>query len=223
MNWDWSFSVSILPQLLAGLATSIEAAVAGMAIALVLGLLLALGRRSRTRAVALPLKEAVEFFRTTPLLVQLFFLFYVLPQIGVTLPALLTGVIGLGLYYSAYTSEVYRAGIEAVPKGQWDAARALNLSGIRTMTDVVLPQAIPPMIPLLANYVIMAFKESSLLSTITVVELTQTANLIGSQTFHYFEPFTLVGLLYFLVSYPSALAVKFIQPRIRRAAMYSDG
>jgi polar amino acid transport system permease protein len=214
MTWDWSFALEILPDLLKALRITIEVTLLGSLIALVLGLLLAIGRRSRHRFISWPTAAFVEFVRSTPLLVQLYFLFYVLPSVGLTLGPLLAGVIGLGLHYSTYMSEVYRAGIESVPRGQWEAARALNLSHRRTWTSVVLPQAIPRVVPALGNYVNGMFKDTPLLSAIIVVELLNEAHAIGAETFRYLEPITLVGLLFFLVSYPTSLLVRRLETRL---------
>src|SRR5690349_19329349 len=154
--WDTSstlaFALSILPILGIGLIVTLEATITGFAIALVAGLGLALLRRSRLRLISWPTAAAVEFIRDTPLLVQLFFLYYVLPVYGIVLPAFLTGALALGLQYSAYTSEVYRAGIGAVPRGQWEAATALNLSRLLVYRDIVVPQMIPRIVPALGNY-----------------------------------------------------------------------
>lgn len=214
MNWSWDFVWQILPDLLKALEITVEATLIGSAIAMVLGLVLAVGRRSHNRFISWPVAAFVEVVRSTPLLVQLYFLFFVLPDLGITLGPLLAGVIGLGLHYSTYTSEVYRAGIEGVPRGQWEAATALNLSARRTWMGVVLPQAIPKVIPALGNYVNGMFKDTPLLSAITVVELLNEAHAIGAQTFRYLEPITLVGVLFFVVSYPTALLVRRLEARL---------
>ena len=129
-EWDTSstlaFALSILPILGIGLLVTLQAAAVGYAIALVLGLVLALLRRSRYKAISWTVACFTEFVRDTPLLVQLFFLYYVLPDFGIVLPAFMTGALALGLQYSAYTSEVYRGGIDAIPRGQWEAATALE-------------------------------------------------------------------------------------------------
>jgi polar amino acid transport system permease protein len=114
------------------------------------------------------------------------------------------GVIGLGLHFSTYTSEVFRAGIENVPTGQWEASKALNYNGYQAMRYVILPQAIPPMIPPLANYLITMFKETPLLSAITVVELFNAANIFSNSNYKYLEPMTLVGVFFLIVSVPAA-------------------
>lgn len=208
MTFNWAYAYSILPDLLKALVITIQATIIGMGIATVLGLLLALGRRSKNRILSTLTGALVEFVRTTPLLVQLYFLFYVLPNFGINLSPLLTGFLGLGLHYSAYTSEVYRAGIDAVSKEQWEASIALNFSPLRTWTSIILPQAIPPMVPALGNYLIAMFKDTPQLSAITVVEILTTAKIEASHTFRYLEPFTMVGGLFMLLSYPSSMLVR---------------
>jgi len=145
--FDWSFALEILPTLGSALIITIQATVLGMLVAVTLGLALALLRRSRLAIVSLPTAFVIEFVRSTPLLVQMYFLFYVMPLTGVQLSPLATGIVALGLHYATYCAEVYRAGIEAVPRGQLEAARALNMSPWRTAVGVVLPQAIPPVVP----------------------------------------------------------------------------
>lgn len=212
--FDGAFALAILPDLGRALLVTVQATLAGMALALALGLAWALLRRSPVRPVRLATFWLVEFVRSTPLLVQLYFLFFVLPNAGVTLSPFATGVLGLGLHYSAYTAEVYRAGIEAVPRGQWEAALALNLSPARTWTSVILPQAIPPVIPALGNYLVAMFKDSPMLAAITVVELLQTAKLIGAETFRYLEPLTLVGLLFLAVSLVASRVIRHLEARL---------
>lgn len=215
MLFDWRFAWDILPRLADGLVVTLQATVLGMAVALCLGLILALARRSRYRLVAWPTGVLVEFIRSTPLLVQIYFLFYVLPDTGVRLSPLATGVLALGLHYAAYCSEVYRAGLESVPKGQWDAAIALNLGRWRMMKDIIVPQAIPPIVPALGNYLVAMFKDTPLLSAITVLEILQAAKLIGAESFRYIEPLTLVGVVFLLLSLLSAAAVRWIEARLR--------
>src|SRR5205807_1297535 len=140
------------------------------------------------RWVRWPVQTVVEFIRNTPLLVQLFFFFYVLPTVGVTFSPLTTGVIGLGLHYSTYTAEVYRAGIDGVPVGQWEAATALSLPRRRTWTAVILPQAIRRVVPALGNYVIAMFKDTPMLAAITVLDMLKQAQEVGAESFRYTEP-----------------------------------
>ena len=198
--------MDVLPRLGAGLIVTVQATFVGALLAYVIGLFIAILKMSKITFVRVITYWTSEFIRRTPLLVQLYFLFYVLPDMGIFLSPFLAGVIGLGFHFSTYTSEVFRAGIENVPKGQWDAARALNYSPIQTWKDVILPQAIPPMIPPLANYLITMFKETPLLAAITVVELFNAANIYSNSHYKYLEPMTLVGLFFLLVSIPSAIA-----------------
>lgn len=216
--FDVEFALEILPLLLRAMVVTIKATFVGFGIAAILGLLFALGRRADSRWISWPVGAVVEFIRSTPLLAQLFFLFYVMPKYGLRLDAFTLGVIGLGLHYGAYTSEVYRAGIEAVERGQWEAATALNFSSAQQWTRIILPQAIPPMIPALGNYLIAMFKETPLLSAITVVEMFQRAKIISSQTFQPLEPYTMVGILFFLLSYPSVLLLQRLESRLVRHA-----
>jgi len=215
VNFDWDYAWAIVPRLAEGLVVTVQATVIGMAVALMLGLVLALARRSRHRLLAWPTGALVEFVRSTPLLVQLYFLFYILPDAGLRLSPLATGVLALGLHYAAYCSEVYRAGLESVPKGQWEAAAALNLSRWRTLKDIIIPQAIPPVVPALGNYLVAMFKDTPLLSAITVVEVLQAAKLIGAETFRYVEPLTLVGALFLVLSLLSAVTIRWAEDRLR--------
>lgn len=214
--WDWGFAWQVMPQIAQAAAVTIQATLLGFVVAATLGLLLALGRRSRRPLVQRPVAGFVEFVRSTPLLVQLYFLYYVLPQeFGITLPAMVIGVLGLGLHFSTYCSEVYRAGLDSVPKGQWEAAIALNLSRWRTYRDVVIPQAIPPIVPALGNYLIAMFKETPLLSAIAVVEMMNRAKIIGSQTFRYVEPITIVGAIFLVLSLISMVGVRHFEDWLR--------
>jgi len=214
--FDWSFALEILPTLASALVITIQATVLGMLVAVTLGLVLAMLRRSRLRIVSLPTAFFIEFVRSTPLLVQMYFLFYVLPLTGAQMSPLMTGIVALGLHYATYCAEVYRAGIEAVPRGQWEAATALNMSRWRTAVGVVLPQAIPPVVPALGNYLVAMFKDTPLLSAITEVELLQQSKMIGSATFRYTEPLTLVGLLFLALSLVAAWGVRGLEARLQR-------
>jgi polar amino acid transport system permease protein len=217
MFFDWNFALEILPALLQGLVVTIQVTIMSFALSAILGLLFALARRSENKLLSEPVGALVEFIRSTPLLVQLFFFFYVMPQYGLRMPAIVLGTIALGLHYGTYTSEVYRAGIDAIEKGQWEAAVALNFSPLDTWTRIILPQSIPPMIPALGNYLVAMFKETAQLSAITITELLLTGRIIGTQTFRFLEPITMVGLLYFLISYPSALIVQKLEARYARS------
>jgi polar amino acid transport system permease protein len=215
MLFDWQFALEILPQLARAAVVTIEATFLGFALAAVLGLALALLRRSRNPWTSAITGGFVEFIRSTPVLIQIFFLFFVFPRFGIVIPAFAAGVMALGLHYACYCSEVYRAGLDGIPRGQWEAAVALNLGPFRTYRDVIIPQAIPPVVPALGNYLIGMFKETPLLSAIAVVELMQTAKIIGSETFRYLEPITMVGVFFLVMSLVSAAGVRRVEAWVK--------
>jgi polar amino acid transport system permease protein len=222
-EWDtttWlTYTTSILPIILIGLTVTLKAAAAGFAIALVLGLVFALLRRSRLIAISWTTAVIVEFLRDTPLLVQLFFLYYVLPEFGIVLPAFLTGALALGLQYAAYTSEVYRGGIEAVARGQWEAATALNLTRMQAYRDIIIPQAIPRIVPAMGNYLVAMIKETPVLSVVTVMEMMGLANMIGERTFEYLVPLTLVGLIFLLLTLICSAGLHSLQKALPKAGI----
>jgi polar amino acid transport system permease protein len=216
MEWDWNFVWQIMPTLLQGLKITLIASVLGAIVAAIVGMVFAVLRRSPVAVVSKTTGFMVEFIRGTPLLVQLYFIFYVLPDIGIRLPALVAGVIGLGLHYGTYTAEVYRSGIENVPRGQWEAAKAANLTERQTWIHVILPQAIPPMIPALANYLVAMFKETPLLSAITVLELMNQAKSVANSSYRYIEPITMVGVFFLIMSLISVIVLRWLEERFAR-------
>jgi polar amino acid transport system permease protein len=184
----------------------------------VLGLALALLRMSGS-VVGWVTSAFVEFIRSTPLLIQIFFLFFVLPRVGIVLDAYMAGVIALSIHYGCYCSEVYRAGLEAVPRGQWEACTALNFSTWNTFKNIILPQAIPPIVPALGNYLVALFKDTPLLSAIAVLELVQTAKSLGSENFRYTEPMTIVGLIFLVMSLVSAMGIRWLERHLNRRSV----
>ena len=216
MFWDWDYTVEILPVLAEASIITVQATVLGFVLAAILGLILAIMRMSETIWISWVAVAVVESIRSTPLLIQIFFLFFVLPEFGVVLSAMTAGVLALGLHYGTYCSEVYRAGLENIPKGQWEASIALNLSPYVTFRDVIIPQAIPPVVPALGNYLVALFKETPLLSAIAVLELMQTAKILGSENFRYIEPITLVGLFFLVCSLVSAWLVRRVEAYLNR-------
>lgn len=211
MKWDWDFVWSFMPALLQGAFVTIQATLVGTTLAIVVGLYVAIARNGKNVALRRTVSFIVQFVRGTPLLVQLYVIFFVLPDIGIILPAFLAGVIGLGLHYACYMAEVFRAGINDVPAGQWDAATACNLSRQQTWLRVILPQAIPKMIPAMGNYVIAMLKEAALLSAISVHELMSRAQTIGNETFRYIEPLTVVGVIFLLLTLTAAAVVRWLE------------
>lgn len=211
--FDWGYTWEILPQLIDALGVTLLATVLGFALALPLGLLWTALRRARPW-IARPVALWVDFVRSTPLLIQLYFLYYALPLLGPALSPLATGVLALGLHYSSYTAEVYRAGVDGVPRGQWEAARALGFRPWQTWRRVIVPQAIPPVVPALGNYLIAMLKDSPLLAAITVLELLQTAKVIGAERFRYLEPLTLVGVLFLILSLAASRLVGWTEKKL---------
>lgn len=208
--WSWEQAAAALPPILEGFRVTLVATVVGMVIAAILGLVIALVRRSAGRWLTVPVGLFVELVRSTPLLVQLVFVYLMLPSV----PALVIGCTVLGVHYATYLSEVYRAGIEAVPRGQWEAATALDLPRARVWRAVVLPQAVRNTLPGLGNYAISMFKETPYLFSISVVEMFTAAQQYGAATFDYTEALTMVGLIFLAVSYPTSLLVRRMENRL---------
>jgi len=201
------------PDLWAGVQLTVFLTCGSMAIALVLGLLLALARISPSRALRLPTVLFVELIRGSPLLLQLFYIYYVLPLIGIRLTPIQAGLAGLSINYGAYLSEVFRAGIAAVDRGQWEAADALGLGRGWTMRLVVLPQAIRIVVPPVGNYFVSLFKDTALVSTISIAELMFRGQLIAADTFKYMRIYTVVFGIYLAISIPASLAVRYLERR----------
>jgi polar amino acid transport system permease protein len=216
MSWDWNAVSDFMPHFWDGLLVTLQALALGSVLSFTLGLLWTLLMRVPTRWVRWPVGVVTEFVRNTPLLVQVFFLFYVLPEWGVAFSALTTGVLAIGLHYSTYTMQVYRAGIEAVPVGQWEAATALNLPLGRTWTAVILPQAIRRVVPPLGNYVISMLKDTPILMTITVLEMLGQARLFSQQRFQFTEPVTVIGVAFIVISYLASLLLHTLERRLVR-------
>jgi polar amino acid transport system permease protein len=215
--WNWHFTIDeVIPRLLAVVPVTIEATFFGFGLAITLGLCFAVLRMLRSPWLAIPVREFGEFIRGTPMLVQIFFLFFILPSVGIVLPPLTTGVLALGLHYATYCAEVYRSGLENIPRSQWEAAKALNLSTFITFRDIIIPQAIPPIIPALGNYLISMFKETPLLALVAVDEIMQEAKLIGAESFRYTEPITVAGGFFFVLSLSSAFLIRHVERWLNR-------
>ena len=216
-EWRWDFAIEILPQMLLATLNTILAAGVGYAIATIGGLLFLLGQRTPIKIVNIINREIVEFIRSTPLLIQLFFVYFVLPQFGITLSAWVCGMITIGLHFGTYLSEVYRGALEGVPKTQWEACRALNFSTFYTYRKIVLPQAFPIAIPGMGNYLVGIFKDTPLLSTIGVAELFHAATAVGGYHYRYLEPYTIVGIIFLMLSIPAAIWIRKIEKNVNLA------
>lgn len=213
MTFDLAYAIHILPAIARAATTTIYLAMTSFVVAAVAGLVIAVLRFVLPPLAARALVGVADFIRVTPLLVQLYAVFYILPLYGLTLPAVVTGVAVLGIHYSVFIAEIYRAGIESIPRGQWEAAVAIGLYPRRTWLRIVLPQAIPKMIPPLGNYLIGIFKSIPVLATITIQDMFGVALTEASDTFRYLEPITLVGLLYLAMSLIGSIGVRRLEAR----------
>ncbi len=206
-----------LPILAQGLGLTILVTLGALVLSTLLGLFWAILRVSGVAPLAWGAAALVNVIRGIPIIVQLFFLYFVMPDYGITLSALQAAIIGLGIAYSAYQSENFRAGIEAIERGQVEAAQSLGLRWWPVMRRVILPQAVRVVLPPYGNVLIMLLKDSSQASTITVAELTLQGRLIASSTFKNTSVFVLVALLYLLMSLPLMAAVNRLE-RVMRAS-----
>ncbi|EFH12363.1 amino acid ABC transporter permease [Teichococcus cervicalis] len=205
-----------LPILLQGVWVTIGVTLGALVIATLLGLVWALMRTSGTRWLEWPAKAVVNTLRGIPIIVQLFYIYFVLPDLGIDLTAFQAGVIGLGVAYSAYMGEVFRSGMLAVDPGAVEAAESLGLSRLRIMTRVILPQATRIVLPPYGNMLIMMLKDSSQASVITVAEISTQSRMIASSTFKNQEVFTLAALLYLALSVPLIILVGRLEKRFGR-------
>lgn len=207
-------AADFLPILLRGAVVTIQVTVLSFLLSSILGLALALMRLSPIRAVAWLAGTVINIIRGLPIIVQLFYIYFVLPEVGIQLSAFQAGVIGLGVAYSAYQAENFRAGIEAVEPGQSEAAQALGMHPAKVMWRVVLPQAFRIALPPYGNILVMMLKDSSLVSTITVAEMTRAGQLIASSTFQNMTVYTLVALLYLAMSLPLVYVLRQLERRL---------
>jgi len=214
--FDLGFAISILPTLAQAALMTLAMTAGGFLVALPVGLLLVCLRLYTPAPISYATIAIIEFLRSTPLLAQLFFMYFVFPLWGIDLSATAIGIVALGLHYGAYYSEVFRGGIESVPRQQWEATTALNLGPVRAFLRIILPQALIPVVPAIGNYLIALFKETPILSAIAVAELMQAAKVIGADTFRYTEPITLAGLFFLVMSLVSAQGVRWLEHRMRK-------
>ncbi|MEM6546849.1 MAG: amino acid ABC transporter permease [Pseudomonadota bacterium] len=222
MGLDLSIFVEHGPTILVGFWLTIKIVLGALVIGLPLGVVLAFARRSRRRALRWPAVAFIELFRNTPFMIQVFLIYYVLPFYGVRLPAEMVGVLALAAFGGAYYAEVIRAGIEAIPAGQFDSARALGMSDWQLMRLVVLPQTLPIVLPPLGNQTLSLIKESAILSTITVQEMTMTALKVQGATFRPFEAFIMVALLYWALNESIAAGLRSYERRLARRRSNRD-
>lgn len=203
-----------LPILLQGAVVTVQVTLLSFLLSSVIGLGLALLKLSPQRSLSWLGGAVVNLIRGLPIIVQLFYIYFVLPDIGIQLSAFQAGVIGLGIAYSAYQAENFRAGIEAVDAGQREAAQAMGMRSAMVMRRVVLPQAFRIALPPYGNTLVMMLKDSSLVSTITVAEMTRAGQLIAASTFQNMTVYTLVALLYLAMSLPLVWGLRRLEARL---------
>lgn len=220
-NFKWDVFYDAFPIIIKGLWVTLSLTILCFLFALVFGFVWTFLRRIPLKPIQWIVVWTMEFIRSTPPLVQLFFIFYAFPVIPVvggylTFSPYVSAVLGLGIHFSTYISEVYRSGIESVEQGQWEASQALNFTTGQKWLKIILPQAIPPTIPMLGNYLIILFKEVPLASTVGVLGILHLANNYGANTWDYVEPLTIVALLFLLLSYPSAVLINQLEKKLNR-------
>ncbi|MDX1658524.1 MAG: ectoine/hydroxyectoine ABC transporter permease subunit EhuD [Nitriliruptorales bacterium] len=223
-DFDWMYFWHLVPLMVRGLLVTAKATVLGFTVAAILGFFLALGRRADSRWVSWPTAAVIEFVRSTPLLVQLFFWLAFIRATGLITPegaeaigfsrSLLILTLGLGIHYATYCSEAYRAGIDSVPKGQWEASTALNLDPRTKWEKVIIPQAIPNALPALGNFLVAGFKDAPMGFIVGVPGILFFANTVRGEDFRVTEPFFLVGVGFLMASLPAAWLVRRLEERI---------
>jgi len=204
-----------LPALLKGAVSTLQLTSLSVLIGLAIGTFVGMGRLSRHRALRYPASIYVEFIRGTPLLVQLFLVYFGLPELGLRFDRFTAAVVTLGINSGAYVAEIVRAGIQSVPRGQYEAARSLGMTHGQAMLYVILPQAFRNILPALGNEFIAITKESSLAMVIGTVELMRSAQYIVSRTFLSFPVYGGVALIYFLITFTLSRLVRFAESRLR--------
>ncbi|GBQ89996.1 amino acid ABC transporter permease [Asaia krungthepensis] len=203
-----------LPFLLRGALVTIELSLVAMLFGTVTGFFIALGRRARTRLLRWPLNAFVEIMRDTPLIVQLLIIYFTLPRWGLTLGAFPAAILGLSLNLAAYVSEVFRSTINAVDRGQREAAISLGMSGVQLYRRVIMPQAGLAALPILGGYFIALLKDCALVSFISVNELLRNASIVISDTFDGGNIYLLVAIIYFIMSFASSRLILHLENRL---------
>ena len=213
MTQFFTDSIEYIPFLLEGAKFTVLVTGGSLLFSTVLGMVWALMRVSGFPVLVWISSSMINLLRGIPIIVLLFYIYFVLPDMGLSLSSLHAAIIGLGLAYSAYQAENFRAGIEAIDKGQVEAAMSMGMSWSLTMRRVVLPQAVKIMLPPYGNIMIMMLKDSSQASTITVAELALQGKLIASSSFKNATVFTLVAIMYLVMCIPLILLVRHLEKR----------
>lgn len=207
--FDWSTPIRYLPELITGAFVTLAITIFEFAVSMVLGIGIGYVRYAKPNKIAYKIATIyVEVMRNTPVLVQLFFLYYGLPQLGIYFPALFVGLFGLIINATAYNAEIVRGGIVSVPKGQWEAAQCVGLKKGETFFNVILPQAIRNIGPSLVNQFQIYLFSSSLLSALGIEELTRVTVILNGKTFRTFELYTAAIILYYILSLSTSFILK---------------
>ena len=217
MKFNLAFAIETLPVILSALWTTIWVTIASCAGAAILGFLLEITRRSG-RVMSYVMRFAIDFVRSTPLLVQLYFLYFVLPFYGITLPAFVVGIMGLSIYYSGYLAEVFKAGIDGIPNGQFEAAQSLGLKRFDIVMFVIAPQMLRNIAAPMGNYFVSILKATPYLAVIAVPEMLGEAMEVASDTFRYAEPMLTVGVVFLVLAVTVAHLVRLMEVRLLKSA-----
>lgn len=207
--------IEFMPILLKGTIYTVEITVAAIILSTVLGFILSLALVSERAWIYRPVRLWINLIRGVPLLVQMFYVYFVLPDIGIRLTAMQAGVFALSICYASYHAEIFRAGILSIPKGQWESARSIGLRYRHIMTWVILPQAARVILPPIGTSFIILLKDSSLASVITVRELTRSGQLIATSTFENMQVFTMVAIIYVALTQLLALFIQQSERKFR--------
>lgn len=209
--WDNEVALEALPVMLeAFVKVTLVVTVIGSLVAAVLGLVWAVSLRELPAVVGKPLGWALDVVRMTPLPLQLLFVYFTFNELS----GMVVGIVVMGIHYSTYMAESYRAGIESVPRGQWEAATALSLPVRRTWTDLIIPQALRNTLPSLGGWAIAMFKDTPFLIVIGVPEMVTAAQRVGAQNFTYTEALTIAGAIFLVASYPTFLLMRYLEKKL---------
>jgi len=219
VDLDFTIILDWWPQLLGGFKLTLVIVTGAILLGIPLGCLLAFGRQSRFKTVSILSTAFIEVFRNTPFMIQVFLLFYVLPFYGIRIPANIVGIIGLALFSSVYYAEIIRAGIDSIPRGQMESARSVGMTYWQSMTNIILPQTMRIILPPIGNQTLSLVKESAILSTITVQELTMSALIVQGQTFRPFEVFIVITLLYWGLNELIATGLRIYERRLEQRSL----
>jgi len=221
MDWDWELTLEVvIPRLLEATWVTVYVTVISFLLSLVGGLIFMILKTSKNRLISIIATEFIEIIRSTPLLIQIFFIFFGLPRFGITFTPVVSGIIAFSLYNSTLSAEVYRAGLLAIPKGQWEACTALNLSFVRSFFRIIFPQSLVPIVPALGNFLVGIFKETPILSFVAVAEIMHVAKLIGYEYYEFTEAITTVGIFFIILSLISAKLINVIENYVRRTVIH---